>query len=510
MLFPFRASAFWVLLLALLAVVAVRLHGLAHVALPDYDSVRNWQIVREVAHGDLRNLFHHGSPGFSLVYAPVAWLTADYRVFQHLNALVAVAALLWLVQLVRQELRLAGWEAALLLVFAGTSVFLTFSGRDFTPGSWSLLLFVGLLRAHYQRLRQPGPAALLRVAVWLAAGLSINYKFLLTLPILLLLELLHGGRLLWQPHNLGRVVAVLLTPYVLLGGLGAVGGVPWYRWEAVYYNLVFPGASNAASRAGHLRFDGLYYLRFLWDFESPVLLPVLAAGLAVLAWRYGRRRQLPSLALPWYLAVWAGCYLAGMSLLLKAPRGLLLAYPLLYVLAFLLLRQLFGTSKATGRALLAVVVGFAGLLNLYRVHREIYAYAPTRYGQVAAWLHQHEARPVRVLSTVSLGLAPFLRDADTVAVAMSDAHLRELRQGRYRYVLLDAAWQVAGAPPFSSLAGQTPVAAWPEPLLVSPLLFLEHSEYTGLGYAPTLARQRAARLDSLQLRLYRLPGGIRP
>ena len=40
--------------------------------------------------------------------------------------------------------------------------------------------------------------------------------------------------------------------------------------------------------------------------------------------------------------------------------------------------------------------------------------------------------------------------------------------------------------------------------LGSPLLFLEHSEYTGLGYEETLNLQRAARPNSAQLRLYRL------
>ncbi|HLK97725.1 MAG TPA: hypothetical protein VK364_08155, partial [Hymenobacter sp.] len=308
-------------LLALLAVVATRLHGLTEAALPDYDSVRNWQIVREVAHGDLRNLFHHGSPSFSLIYAPVAWFTADYRVFQHLNALVAVAALAWLVWFVAQEMRLPTLEAALLLIFAGTSVFLTFSGRDFTSGSWSLVLFVGMMQAHYHRLRQPSSVALLRVAVWLAAGLSINYKFLLTLPILLVLELFYGGRLLWQWRNASRVVLILATPYVLLGLLGMLNGLPWYRWPAVYYNILLPGTSNAAGRAGHLRFDGLYYLRFLWEFESPLLLLGLAGGGVLAMWRLKRELRRPVLVLPVYLAAWAGCFLGGMSLLLKAPRG---------------------------------------------------------------------------------------------------------------------------------------------------------------------------------------------
>lgn len=492
--------------LAVAAVLAVRWHGLAHAALPDYDSVRNWQIAGEVARGDVHNLFRHGSPAFYLLYAPVAWLTTDYRVFQHLNALVAVVALAMLARWVARELAWRPWQTALLLLFAGTSVFLTFSGRDFTMGSVALLAFVGLLRAHFRRLHQPSVAALLRVAAWLAAGLSVNYKFLLTLPILLLLELLYGRGWRWRPVHLVQVLAVLAVPYLVLGSLGVLGGLPWHRWPAVYYNLVFPGAANAAGRAGHLRFDGLYYLRYLWQFESPLLWLGVLLGLG--AWWPLARRRTQAPPLPAYLAVWAGCFLAGMSLLLKAPRGLLLVYPLLYVLAFEGARQALArrlTPRAAGGVLLGAVL-LAVAVNLRRVQREIYAYAPTRYGQVAAWLHaQHPGQPVRVASTLSLGLAPFLHPQDTLVVVSNERELLRARQLGCRYVLLDAAWRVLNAPRFDSLRRQQPLAAWPEPQLTAPLLFLEHSEYTGLGYRETQALQRAARQDSLQLRLYRLP-----
>ncbi|WP_022822531.1 hypothetical protein [Hymenobacter norwichensis] len=495
--------------LALIGVVAVRLYGLAEVALPDYDSVRNWQIVQEVAHGNLRNLFHHGSPGFSLVYAPVAWFTTDYRVFQHLNALLAVVALAWLVQFVGVAVRLTALEKALLLLFVGTSVFLTFSGRDFTMGSMSLWVFVGMVRAHYRRLRNPSMPALLDVAAWLALGLSVNYKFLLTLPVLLLLELLWGGGLLWRPVVLTRVLLVLAVPYVAFGLLGVLGGLPWYRWPAVYYNLVFPGASNTAGRAGHFRFDGLYYLLYLRDFESPLLLPVLLGGVLLglrSGWQHARRKA-QRLSLPTYLGIWAGCFLLGMSLLLKAPRGLLLVYPLFYVLAFLGVRQLLLRVrwKVVANACLAVVFLVATAFNLHRIQREIYAYMPTHYGQLARHLRlRTPTRPIRIASTLSLGLSPFLVKLDTLAVITTEAQLPEWRRKQFEYVLLDASWRVVNSPYFDSLARQPSLFALPEPLLTSPLLFLEHSEYTGLGYQETLKLQQAARQDSLQLRLYRL------
>ncbi|SNC74872.1 hypothetical protein SAMN06265337_2589 [Hymenobacter gelipurpurascens] len=481
-------------LLALAAVAAVRLHGLREIALPDYDSVRNWQIVQEVAYGNLRHLFHHGSPGFALVYAPVAWLTSDFRVFQHLNALLAMAALGQLTRFVGHQMRLSGAQVALLTLFVGTSVFLTFSGRDFTMSAGSLWCFFGLLEAYYHRLQRPSRATLLRATLWLMAGLCFNYKFILTLPILAVLELWQADGLLWRPGNLWRVLALLLAPYLVLGAVGVAAGLPWYLWPAIYYKVAFPDAANAAGRTTTVHFDGLYYLRFLWQFESPLLWLGAGLGLWQLRREWPRRRQL--LPLPWYLLVWGGCLLAGMTLLLKAPRGLLWAYPLFYTLAFLSMRQ-----RLPSGVVVALVLG-AVAWNGFRLQQEVFAYRPTHYPQVAAWLHQHQVG--KVASTVGLGLAPFRLASDTVLPITQTQQLAALRKRGYQYLLLDDYYRVAGVLPFDSLRRQRPVAAWPEPLLTSPLLFLEHSEYTGLDYEETLARQRATLQDTLQLRLLKL------
>ncbi|GAA3999480.1 hypothetical protein GCM10022408_08060 [Hymenobacter fastidiosus] len=485
-----RETAFW-LLLALLAVAGLRLYGLADAALPDYDSVRNWQIVQEVAQGNLRNLFHHGSPGFSLLYAPVAWFTTNFRIFQYLNALLATGAVGWLAAFVGREARLRPAETALLALLVGSSIFLTFSGRDFTMGSPSLGLFAGLLQAYYHRLRHPSRPALLRTALWLMLGLCVNYKFLLTVPILVVFELLQRDGLFWQRGSWWRAAGLVAAPYVLLSAVGMVAGLPWYRWVGVYYNIVFPGAANASGRVGSVQTDLFYYLQYLRDFESPLVLLALVAGPVL--WRRELFSELRRINLVRYLAVWAYCYLAGMSLLIKAPRGLLLAYGLFYALAFLSLRRVLPV-----RALAAVVLLAIGF-NLYRIQREIYAYTPSRYPQVAAWLQAHGAR--RVASTVGHGLAPFALGLDSLQGITNENQLPALRRRGYQYVLLDAYWRVAGVPQFDSLARRPALAAWPEPLLTSPLLFLEHSEYTGLSYHETLARQQAARLDSVQLRL---------
>ncbi|UOQ52837.1 hypothetical protein [Hymenobacter cellulosivorans] len=480
-------------LLALLLVAAVRLYGLSQAALPDYDSVRNWQIVQEIAQGNLRNLFHHGSPGFSVLYVPVAWVTTNFRVFQHLNALLAVAAVGALVAFVTKVARLGPWETALLILFIGSSVFLTFSGRDFTMGSASLLVFAGLLNAYYQRLNMPTDQHLRRAALWLALGLSINYKFILTLPILGVLELLQRDGLLWARRNWLRVAGILATPFVVFGLIGVLAGLPWYRWPAVYYNVLFPGAANAAGRQGSVQLDLLFYPWFMLDYESWLML----AWVPLLPWLWRRElfTGLRHINLMRYLAVWAYAYLVGMSLLLKAPRGLLLAYGLFYTLAFLSLRRNVGGWG------LALLVLLACSFNLGKIRTEVYAHTPSSYPQVAQWLRARGAS--KVVSTVGLGLAPF--GVDSVVSITSEKQLSAWRQRGFHYVLLDDYYVVTNVQQFDSLRRQQPVAEWQEPPLASPLLFLEHSEYTGLSMKETIKRQdQVSRSGGAHLRLYRL------
>ena len=485
---------YW-LLAALLLVAGLRLWRLPETGPPDYDSVRNWQVVQELARGDFAHLFHHGSPGFLLLYAPVAWLAQQFLVFQGLNALLGVAGLGAFGAWVARQARLRGPEAAGLVLLAGTSLLLTFSGRDFTMSSGSLVIFTGLLRAHYQRLHQPSAGALLRTAVWLAAGLAFNYKFLFAVPILAVLEAWRADGL-WRQRGLWlRALGVLAVPYVVFGAVGVVAGLPWYRWLGFYFRTVVPVAANSAGRSATLHLDLLYYPRYLLSYESPLLL----AGLVAAAWlalrRSGWRRRLP-LNLLSYLLVWAGCLLAGMSLLIKAPRGLLFAYLPLAALAVLSGRQLLPARVLL--LLLALAVG----LNVYRIQRELYAPLPTRYPAVAAWLRAHGAN--KVASTVGQGIAPYLAENQTLQVINDERQLARLRQQGYQYVLLDGYWRVAGVARFDSLRRQRPVASWPAPELHSALLFLEHSEFTGLGFVETLAARQAAARDSLPLRLYRL------
>ncbi|MBU6120942.1 hypothetical protein [Hymenobacter siberiensis] len=495
---PLSASRCWWLLGALLLVAISRLWRLPETGGLDFDSVHNWQIIQRLAHGDFSEFFHHGSPAFSLVYLPVVGFTHRFLAFQTINALLGITGLGFFVAWVSRQANLSGPETAGLTLLGGTSLLLTFSGRDFTMSSLNLILFTGLLRSHLARLQRPQAASLPHVAAWLALGLSVDHKFLLTIPILVVLEVWQRDGLWWRPGVWWRVLGILALPYVLLCTLGWLNGLPWYRWPAFYVLIAFPNTPNLAGRQAALHPDFTYYLRYLLSFESPLLLLglVLAGGLVLRQWTGRLQRQARTCTVMPYLLVWAALLLAGMSLLVKAPRGLFFAYLPLAALAVLS-----GRRMLPGWALAVVLLAAVGQ-NIFRIQRELYAPLPTHYPQVAAWLRQHGA--TRVASTVSLGLAPYLDNQQTLTVITDERELPALRRQGVQYVLLDGYRHVTGVARFDSLQAQRPVAGWSEPALQQPLLFLEHSEYTGLGYAETLAAWQAARADSLPLRLYRL------
>ena len=486
--------------LALLCVTSLRLWQLPQAGPPDYDSAHNWQLVQALAVGHFDKLFINGSPGFRLLFVPLAWLKADFYWCQILNALLGVAAVGWFSHFVIAETsdrKWAAWEVASLVLLSGMSILLTFSGRDFTNGSASLLACVGLMQAYFGRLRGDGAAGLVRSAKWLALGLCLSYKLLLIIPILAVLEWWRADKAAWRGGTIWQMMSWLALPYVVLGAMGVVlAGLPWYRWLGVYVRLVVPAAANSAGRSATVQPDFGYYFRYLLDFESPILLVglVAAAGLVLMRERLHRGQPLSLLA---FLVVWNCCLLAGMSLLIKAPRGLLFAYLPLTALAVLAGRQLL---PAAGRA---VVLAAAISWNGYLLWGAIYAYPPTNLPQVAAWLRTHHA--TRIASTVELRLAPYLDSTQTLTVITDEKQLTGLRQQGYDYVLLGAYWRVTNIQHFDSLRQQPAQATWPELWLAAPLLFLEHSEFTGLGYEATLQASRAAMPEAGQaMRLYKI------
>lgn len=490
---PARRSATYALLLALGFILLTRLWRLPAAGLLNYDAVTDWQTVLGLAHGNGQLLFHHASPGFGLLFAPLAWLTSDYRVFQVANAVVGVGSLGLFGHFVSRAGRLGPAATAAVVLLAGTSLLLTSSGRDFTENTFSLGAASGLLAAYYRRLHTHQPADLLRAAAWLMLGLCFSFKLLFMVPVLVVLEWWAADGLLGQRGTWWRALAIVAAPYLVLGAVGVLVGLPWFRWPAIYYRSIFPKQATLAGYHSAPHLEPFFYIRYLLDFEPTALL-----GLVMGAWAWGRpaywRRSQP-LALGPYLLVWVVSLLLGLSLLDKAPRALLFIMGPLAALAVLSARHLRPAWAASAGVLLLV-------LNLSSLQGELYSRLPTHYPEVIAWLRAHQGQ--RIATTVGIGILPFADKDQVITLVNTEHQLAALRRRGYQYVLLDDYWRATNVAQFDSLRRQRPAATWPEPQLTSPALFLEHAQFTGLSYNQSLAHQRLAAQDTVQLRLYRL------
>ncbi|MGV3505181.1 MAG: hypothetical protein ACO1O1_15835 [Adhaeribacter sp.] len=490
-------SDFPVYLLTALLCGLARGYLLPETGLTDYDSVRNWQIIQEIGRGDFRHLFHHASPGFFLFFGLLAYFSSGVTPFIWLNMAFNLGGLLLLLRLCRRHLHLALPETFLVGLLAGLSVFSVSTGRNLATESVSVLLFLLLLERYLVRVLHQDRKALLQAAGWLALGLTVNYKLLLVLPVLAALELwlrdgLLNRRTAWQ------VAAILAAPYLVFAGVALALGQPFYRFPATVLSINHFTRPTPAQRTGRFNLDLLFYARYLVEFEWPLLL----AGTGLFPWLYrkelfgpppGRNKTLLFFFLVTYLI------LLGMHLLVKAPRGLMLVYGLLYALTCLVLQR-----GLRIRWLLLLVLALGVLGQLGKLQRHIYAYAPTSYPQVAAYLKQQGIG--QVASTVGLNLLPYAQARGiAVQVVVKPADLAALKARGFRYVLVDDYFRAAHVRSFEALRQLPAGEAWPEPTLRSPLLYLDHAEFNGLSYRQVLANWQRARADSLQLRLLRIP-----
>lgn len=493
---PARSEILLYILTALLCVLA-RQHLLLQTGLTDYDSVRNWQIIQQVGQGNFRHLFHHASPGFFLFFGLLALFCKGVYPFIWLNMAFNVAAVLLVLRFCRRHLRLPLPEAFLVGSLFGLSVFTVSTGRNLATESVSMLLFMLMLESYLRRLQQASPKALLQAAGWLALGLTVNYKLLLVLPVALVLELWQRDGVLTR-RLLLQAGLILLAPFGLFAGIALAVGQPFYQLPATIVSINHFTRPTPAQRTGRLNADLLFYVRYLLDFEWALL--VAGIGLFPVCFRqelFGtlsrRLSPLQGIFLVTYLI------LLGMHLLVKAPRGLMLIYGPLYGLTGLVLLR---ALRYRWLVLALLGLGIAGQTG--RLQRHIYAYTPTHYPQVAAYLRQQGIE--KVATTVGLNLLPYARQQGiTVQVILREADLAALRAQGFTHVLLDDYYRAAHVQQFDGLRQLRPQQAWPEPPLTSPLLYLDHAEFNGLSYGQVLENQRQARRDSLQLRLIRIP-----
>ena len=470
---------------------------LDQVGLTDYDSIRSWQIVQEIGQGNFKNLFHHASPGFYLFYAAFTPFLSGVYGFIYLNTAFNIGAVLLLIRFMQQHLAIPVPESFLTGLLFGLSVFAVSTGRNFATESISIFLFMLMLERYYQRLMHHDAKAFLQLAALLAISLTVNYKFLLLLPIAILLEIVVRDGVL-NRKILVRAALILAVPFVLFTLLAIAVHLPFYIYMAAVFNIKNPTVPNPAQRVGYFNFDVLFYLRYIWDFELPLIVP------ALLLFPLLYRRDLFSYSFSHFniyrfLFLISYSFMLGMHLLLKAPRGLTFIYGLLYLIFYLVIKKLI-PNRAILISVLVLGIGY----QYRKLEQAIYAYAGTSYPQVAQYLKQQGI--TKIATTASMGLVPYTNQKQIqVKVALTASELLNLKKAGFQYVLLDDYYKAANIQSFKRFETLTVIRDWPELSLLSPLVYLDHAEFNNLTYTQLIQNQKKALQSSSQLRLVKIP-----
>jgi len=358
-------------------------------------------------------------------------------------------------------------------------------------------LFILMLERYYQRLIHHDAKAFLQLAALLAISLTVNYKFLLLLPIALLLELLARDGLL-NGKLIIHATLIIAVPFVLFTLVALAVNLPFYIYTAAVFNIKNPTVPNPAQRVGYFNFDVLFYLRYIWNFELPLIVP------ALLVFPLVYRRDLFSYPFSQFnvyrfLFLVSYSFMLGMHLLLKAPRGLTFIYGLLYLIFYLVFKRLI-PNRAVLVSVLVLGIGY----QYWKLEQAVYAYAGTSYPQVAQYL-KHQGI-TKIATTASMGLVPYAEQKQIqVKVVLATAELPDLKKAGFQYVLLDSYYKAAHIQSFHFLENEPILQAWPEPSLLSPLVYLDHAEFNNLTYTQLIRNQKKAIQTPAQLRLIKIP-----
>ncbi len=459
----------------------------------DYDSVKNLQVAREMGKGNFQNLYRHASPGFNLLLAGVVNIFGNYRWAEYLNCGVMLLATLIFSRFVSRELKFKTSEALFLFALIGSSLTLTFLGRSLTFDGLAFFLYCLFLKYYYQALLSQEKRKFYLAAFFYGLLFTVDYKVLLLLPIIILLQIYQEGRSLRIKQWLACALIIFLV-FSFFALAGVLVSLPWYKYYLVAGIIPFKSDDHPNRVVGFFNADLLYYFRYLFSFENPLLL--IGLLFSPFALKFGRLLTNRKINLVIFLAFFAFCLFLGMSVIQKAPRGLLYAYPLLYTLAFLTFKK-----YLLNKYLLAAVLISGIAFNFYAIQKNIYQYSQTNYGQIAAYLENRQVKKLAV--TVSNKIIPFTDSGVELKEITHSDQLKSLKKAGYEYLLIDDYYKLTGIE--LKLGGyQDAVLEVPEPGMLTPLLGLEHCEFAGFSYAEALAINKELQQQKTHLRLIRL------
>jgi len=492
----YRSALLWGCVLA--GLFWQRAYLLTSTPLFDYDSVTNLEIIRQVALGDFGQVFHHSSPTFYLLYAFVYQLFPSYLHLEYFTALLNLVALLATVSLYGKAFGLEASDRPWVLLFVGSAFFQVASSRYLAIESLSLCLFAPLPWL-YQRLTDHTDSQQGQQAAWWfgftwALLLTVNYKALLLVPVFVIFDFAKGHfrrRTLRLWMGIFAPFLLLSLGYTLLGGLSGAG---WDNYTKHWLILLIKKV-NPHYEVPMLNGDIFFYFQYLADFESLLIWIAFPAFLLHFFWKWPQFNPTARLLVFLVLFTWL-----LMSILQKAPRGLLFIYPLLYLFSYAGLKYFMKDARLFG-GILALSIA----LNLLNCHLGIYQFAATSYPKMADTV---AALNIKALAgTTGKGLVPYLAPSIEYHAVFGQEALEALPLKTSEYLILDEYRTAAGMEAFFSLPeGTSPIVAFREPSLMAPLVWLEMCEFTGLSYQATMAKREKALQKPWHIALINLKG----
>lgn len=485
----------------LLGLFVLRIFKLDQVGLFDYDSVRNYLTIQEISQGDFTHLFHHASPSFYLFFTPIYAIFQHFLALEYVNALIGVATVWLFARFFRQAWLLPFWAYLFLLAGMGSCPFLVVASRYFSIENLSLLLFGGILIYYHRHLQNHQAKDWGKLWILMAISFTINYKTLLLLPIILVIELLQNNRILK-----GKELIFIPIPFAVAGIiyslLGAFVNIGLLNYARYFYVVAFVRDTNPEIEKSRFDWEVSYYLKYLFEFENLFLF----LGIFLLLWLVKEKLIVEAKLFwqKWSFSVTANhlvllisiCLIGGFSIIEKAPRAILLLYPFLYGFAIL------GLVKIWKSGLYHILLTFCFLAyNGWMIQRNIYPYAATNYPQLVEYLEEKEIQKIQL--SVGLGVVPFLEG--TGIQWENSFSAKESIEKEQDWLLLDDYHQLVHLGDFDSLADSSPsYFKIPEPSLLSPYLYLEHCEYTDQSYEEAMNDWQMALSKSYHLNLIRL------
>ncbi|KMQ50737.1 hypothetical protein CHISP_2420 [Chitinispirillum alkaliphilum] len=452
----------------------LRIKGLAQSGLYDHDSVRNYQVATDLANGIYDYLFNHTAPLFNIYLAALVKVFQDYHIPVIINASLIVIALIIFTEFLRKQLRWDLLTSITFLLFAGTSIALVNFSRYFAIEASSFLMFIILLTIYYKSIKQGRAKDLYWSSFLTAALISINYKAILIIPVFILVELLQKNR----KHSLREYVKAgvfFSIPFVFFIFVAAAAGLhPLSQIGRLYLELL--GRTSTHNNPTFIDTDFLFYFKLFFNFENPfIIIAILLFPLMLLKKKWLDRKNI---SLHFYLFVIAYSLFIGMSLIPKAPRGILFTYPIFYLFLFLIISENISCYKIRNSLVICLT-----LFNIWGINRHIYSYTENNYREIAQIINSTGYSDVATI--VTLNVHPYLREGIEARVLFDNSSLKDKLNKGSSFILVEDKYSRIAGLPFDTVEGNE-IFRTKHKTLLSPYLILEHCEFSGKTFNEAL------------------------